>query len=142
MSQNDAGIIGTWKLLSFNIEFKESLKQELPYGETPNGYLLFLPEGRMMAVITAKERQSGTTESLQAALFRTLMAYTGRYRIEGDRFITKVDASWNEAWNGSEQERSYKIDGHRLDIVSAWQPHPKMANAPVCRGILSWERSV
>ena len=30
-----------------------------------------------------------------------MMAYTGRYRIDEDRFITKIDSSWNEAWNGS-----------------------------------------
>jgi hypothetical protein len=33
----------------------------------------------------------------QAAAFRTVIAYTGKYRIEGEKFITNVDVAWNPA---------------------------------------------
>jgi Lipocalin-like domain len=69
-----------------------------------------------------------------------MMAYTGRYRVEGEKFITKVDVSWNELWNGSEQERFYKLDGNRLDIVSDWVQHLLLPNTPIVRAILRWER--
>ena len=47
-----------------------------------------------------------------------MVAYTGKYRVEGEEFITTVDASWNEWWNGTEQRRRFKIDGDRLIIES------------------------
>ena len=60
--------------------------------------------------------------------------------IEVDQFITTVDVSWNEAWTGTEQVRFYKLDGERLDILTAWMPHPAHPER-IGRAILSWERA-
>ena len=92
----------------------------------------------MMVLVTAKTREPGNTDEKLVALFRTAMAYTGRYRIEGDRVIIKVDSSWNEAWNGTEQERFYKLDGDTLDVFTAWMPNPLVPGNPIGRGILSF----
>ena len=43
-----------------------------------------------------------------------MIAYTGRYRVEGGNVITKVEAAWNEAWVGGEQVRAIRFDGDRL----------------------------
>jgi hypothetical protein len=94
----------------------------------------------MIAVITAEGRQVGQSDADAVALFRSMLAYTGKYRVDGNKFITKVDASWNESWTGTDQERFYELDGDHLDIVSAWGPHPMLADSPPVRGILSWRR--
>ncbi|TGQ61235.1 hypothetical protein EN855_033730, partial [Mesorhizobium sp. M1C.F.Ca.ET.212.01.1.1] len=91
----------------------------------------------MIVLVTATAREPGNTDEKLAALFRTLMAYSGRYRIDEDRFITKIDSSCNEAWNGSEQERFYKLDGDTLHVFTAWMPNP---GNPIGRGILSFRR--
>ena len=140
MSENNAKLHGSWRLVSFEVEFQNSEERYHPFGANPNGFLILAPDGRMMTLITAKERAPGDTDGQQAELFRTMASYTGRYRIEGEKLITKVDASWNEAWTGSEQERFYKIDEDRLDFVTAWTPHALLSDAPIVRGILSWER--
>jgi hypothetical protein len=140
MSENNAKLCGSWRLVSFEVEFQNSKERQHPFGANPNGYLVVAPDGRMMTLITAKERAPGDTDGQQAALFRTMASYTGRYWIEGERFITKIDASWNEAWTGSEQERFYRIVEDRLEIVTAWTPHALLSDAPIVRGILSWER--
>nr|WP_236904671.1 lipocalin-like domain-containing protein [Collimonas fungivorans] len=93
-----------------------------------------------MVLVTAMAREPGDTDEKLVALFRTAIAYTGRYRIDGDRFITKVDSSWNEAWNGSEQERFYKLDGDRLDVFTAWMPNPLIPGNPTGRAVLSFRR--
>jgi hypothetical protein len=80
----------------------------------PKGYLILTPEGRAMALTTAGTRVPGESEAEHAALHKCMVAYTAKYRIEGDEFITIVDASWNEGWNGTEQKRRFKIDGHKL----------------------------
>jgi len=138
----DARLAGTWKLLSWEREFRDSAKREQPVGRHPNGMLMLSANGRMMDLVTASDRHGGDTDAQHAVLFRTMLAYSGQYRTEGDRFITKVLVSWNEVWNGSEQERYYKIKGDRLDIISAWAPHPSLPGSPIVRNRRTWKREV
>ena len=140
MPELDTKLHGCWRLVSFYTELQDSKERTQPWGADPNGHLIFGSDGRMMVLITAKAREPGDTDEKLVALFRTVMAYTGRYRIDGDRFITKVDASWHEAWNGCEQERLYKLDGDTLVVFTAWMPNPLVSGSPIGRGILSFKR--
>ena len=94
----------------------------------------------MMACIEADGRKAPQTDEDRANLHKTMFAYTGIYRIEGDKFITKVDVSWNPAWNGTDQIRFFKLEGDRLEIVSAWAPSPTIPGRPMTRGFFAWER--
>jgi hypothetical protein len=80
------------------------------------------------------------TDEERAAAFLSMLAYTGIYRVEGDKWITKVDASWHPALKDADQVRSFKLEGDRLSVVSMWQPHP-FVSEKTARGILSWERA-
>ena len=142
MSDIHTKLIGTWKLVALDMEYQDSGAREPYFGAAPpSGYLILTPEGRMMAVIVGGEREPGQTDEKQAALLRTMIAYTGCYRFESDQFITTVDVSWNEEWTGTEQVRFYTLDGERLDILTEWLPHPTHAARRMVRGILSWERA-
>ncbi|POZ62358.1 lipocalin-like domain-containing protein [Chromobacterium alticapitis] len=140
MSESDTGLHGSWRLVSFDLELQDSMERTQPWGAEPNGRLIFGADGRMMVLATAKAREPGNTDEALAALFRTVMAYTGCYRVEGDSFIVKVDASWNEAWNGTEQLRFYKHDGDALEIYTAWMPNPLAAGNAMGRGVLGLVR--
>jgi len=48
-------------------------------------------------VIVAANRKPATNNEESAALLKSLLAYTGRFTIEGDKFTTKVDISGNES---------------------------------------------
>ena len=136
-----AKLAGIWKLTAFDMEFQQSAERRAAFGgKRSSGYLIFTPEGRMMVLITAEGRKSGAATEDRAALFSSMISYTGLYRVEGDKFITRVDHSWNEAWNGTDQVRFYKLSGDNLDIVSAWAPAATIPERPVVRGVLSWER--
>lgn len=137
---NHTGLIGIWKLIECDVEYQDSGARE-PYfnAAPPSGYAIFTPEGRMMVLLVSGDRVPGQTEEKQAALFRTMIAYTGLYRFEGGQFITSVDVSWNEVWTGSEQKRFYTLDGDRLDILTAWQPHPTCQEHRMMRGILAFK---
>ena len=103
MSDNHTKLIGTWKMVSFDVEDQESGKRKPFYGDAaPNGYMILIPEGRMMVLVASGGREPGQTDEKQAALFRTMLSYTGIYRFEGDKFITVVDVSWNESWTGTD----------------------------------------
>ena len=115
-------LLGTWRLVSFEMEVQGGADKVFPMGRTPVGYLSFLPEGRMAVVITAEGRKPGTSEQERAALYSSLVAYTGRFRVEGDKWVTAVDAAANPAWVGTEQPRTFKVSGDTLQELTPWFP--------------------
>jgi hypothetical protein len=113
-------LIGNWKIVSWQVVVGNETQN--PFGSHPKGYLILTREGRAMAINTADNRKAGPSDAERAALHKSMLAYSGKYRIEGDDFITTVDVSWNEIWNGTEQRRHYRIEGDRLLIESAPAP--------------------
>jgi hypothetical protein len=67
------------------------------------------------------------------------MAYTGRFTVEGDSFVTAIDAASIPAWVGTPQTRQFVIDGDRLTIRTASGPHPAFPGVDVV-GLLEWRR--
>jgi hypothetical protein len=51
-------------------------------GSKPNGYIAFLPNGRMFAILTAEGRKPAQTDEDRAKLLSTMTAYIGKYRVE------------------------------------------------------------
>ena len=147
MSTDTAGtssavkLVGTWKLKSDVMEHKATGEQHLIRGEKPNGCLIFTPEGRMMAILTGPGRDPPRSDEERVVLLKTMVAYSGRYRVEGERFITKVDVSWCKWWNGQEHVRYFKITGNQLDIVTSWEPVRPELGSPLVRTIATWERT-
>ena len=94
-----------------------------------------------MCVLTAEGRTAPKTDEERAALLKSLVAYTGMYRIEGDKFIVKVDASWNPAWVGTEQERFFKFEGDRLQTFSPWIQSVTRPEKGMARSFLAFERA-
>jgi hypothetical protein len=131
-------LIGTWRLVSFEREYQAAGEREYPMGQVPTGYILFLPEGRMAVVITAEGRKPAATDQDRAGLFNSLVAYTGRYRVEGDTWITSVDVAANPAWVGTEQTRSFRTAGDRLQETTAWAARPDNRMA---RAVITYERA-
>ncbi len=140
IADDRAKLVGIWKLLSFETEFRDGSPRRAVYGQNPTGYIIFTAEGRMAAIIEGEGRKPAKTDEERAALLRTMFAYSGLYRLEGDKWITKVDVSWNPAWNGTDQLRFYKLDGDRLQVTSMWQPNVNLPGSPVSRGVLLFER--
>jgi hypothetical protein len=132
-------LIGTWKIVSAVMEDVETKEQKLVWGKHPNGYIILTPSGRWIVVQTAEGRKVPETDTDRTAAFRSMLAYSGRYHIEGDKIIIKVDIAWDESWNGTEQVRFYRIEGDRLHIEAAPQPYANFGGK-VMRGILIWAR--
>ena len=114
-------LIGSWKVVSMQTIVDGSEPQN-NFGSQPKGYLVLTREGRMIGIGTAENRKGGTSDAEQLALYKSLFAYSGKYRIEGGDFITTVDVSWNESWNGTEQRRHFRIEGDKLFIETVPGP--------------------
>lgn len=132
-------IIGTWKLVSVVFEDQVTKERTPVYGEHPKGIQIATPEGRWLALMTGENRPVPQTDAERAQALKTMIAYTGRYRVEDGKVITKVEAAWNEAWVGTEQVRAIRFDGDKLYIESPPMPHPNINNK-VVRVIVEWER--
>jgi hypothetical protein len=52
----------------------------------------------------------------RTALYDTMFAYAGTYRVYGDKVIHRVDVSWNETWTGTEQIRLFEVSGNTLTL--------------------------
>lgn len=116
-------LIGVWRIASHETLFDDGERICL-LGPHPRGRLILTACGTMTGFLVASDRAPAGDDAGQAALHRSMIAYGGRYRIEGDRFLVSVDTAWNAAWEGTEQARTFRIEATRLDILSAYGPSP------------------
>ena len=125
-------LVGSWKVSSFWIEFENSNDRDEPYGANPDGYVV-LTETRLTAVITGPNRKPSQSAD---QLFDSMMAYSGRYRLQSDDcFVTTVDSAWLPAWLGTEQVRYFKINREELLVKGLFRENPKYPGRRV-RGVL------
>src|SRR3954466_5577705 len=134
-----AAIVGVWKLVSVIYEDQATQERTPVLGEHPRGRQIATASGQWLAVVTADGRPIPKTDAERARALQTMIAYTGRYRVEDGKVITKVEAAWNEAWVGGEQTRFVRFEGDRLFIESPPMPHPNVNNKLV-KVIVIWDR--
>jgi len=134
-------LTGIWRLVAFELEDQASGERRPRFGTKPNGRLMLQDNGLMIAILTAEGRKVPKTDEDRVDAFNTVIAYSGRYRIDGDRLSTDVDMAWNEAWVGSAQVRSFRLVDSRVQLFSDWGPSPFDPGKTV-RGILVWEREI
>jgi hypothetical protein len=117
-------LYGVWKLTSFKLKIVgENESERDVWGPNPKGYLILMPNGRMMALVTAANRKPPTNDADSAMLQKTMSAYTGKYTIEGDKWTTVVDLHHNEIWVGQPpQVRYFKVEGNKLTVRVPEQP--------------------
>ena len=132
-------IVGTWTLVSVVYEDQATKERTPVLGEKPRGRQIATADGRWLALVTAQDRPVPRTDADRARALQTMIAYTGRYRVEDGKVVTKVEAAWNEAWVGGEQTRIIRFEGDRLFIESPPMPHPNV-NDKVVKVIVIWDR--
>jgi hypothetical protein len=128
--------VGTYKIVSYVIEI-DGQPREI-FGQHPRGYAIITPT-RIMFVIGAENRKFGTSVEEKAALWDSMISYTGPYRAEGDKLVTSVDASWNEDWNGTQQTRIWQAQGNRLTLTSVPAPYARDPSKIIVARLV-WEK--
>jgi hypothetical protein len=133
-------LLGNWILSSFFTEDVQTKERKNIFGEHPKGFIGFTP-GRFFAIVTAEGSKSPQTLEEQAAAYRSVVSYTGHWHLEGEKFITKVDAAWNAGWIGTDQVRFWRLEGTKLFITSAPSPIPNPSGSDrMMVGHLVWEK--
>lgn len=140
-ADDKASIQGAWKLVSYEVEVQANGEIMLPMGKNPTGYVIFSPESRVWFVLTGEGRKPAKSAEEKVVLLDSLIAYAGKYRLEGDKWVTSVEVAWNPAWVGTEQSRSYKVEGDRLQVLTPWRLMPNWAAKGMTRSIITFERT-
>lgn len=130
-------VVGTYKLISFISTFEDGTSYDF-LGAQPVGYAIITPS-RFMAVLASADRKPGNSPEARLALFNSMIAYSGPYAIEGSRLITEVEVSWNQAWTGTKQGRTWNIEGDRLVLVTDKAPSVKDPSK-MASGRLVWQK--
>ena len=134
-------LVGTWKLVSYEVQVQATGEKGPVMGQKPTGYATFTPEARVFFVLTGEARKAAKTDQERAELLNTLVAYSGTYTVEGDKWTTNVDVAWNPEWVGTKQVRDFKLDGERLLVLTPWRVMPNWADKGLTRSIVTFERS-
>jgi hypothetical protein len=120
----ELNVAGTWKIVSFHTVQSANGTKYYPFGEHPKGYLIYTPEGRMMAVLVHEKRSAPKVDEDRIDLHKYMVAYTGRYSVEGQKVVHHVDVSWNESFTGTDQIRFVKLEGDTLTITTPPTKNP------------------
>ncbi|MFT6286641.1 MAG: hypothetical protein ACJA09_001391 [Alcanivorax sp.] len=115
-------LVGSWALESWSISYSDRQEVSAPYGENPQGLLLYSEEGWMSAAINREDRarfpdgvspRAMPPEPLAEA-YGSYFHYAGRYRVSGGDIIHTVAQSLNPNFPGSEQLRHAELNSHIL----------------------------
>ena len=133
-------LIGSWRLVSFELRIVgEEGTPVRTFGLHPFGRIILTPEHYMIVFISKPDRKPPSNQAEAAMLLSSMAAYTGKFRVEGDKFITAVDGAWNEIYKGTEQVRYFALDGNRLRIRTAEQASAILPGKKTV-ATLVWER--
>lgn len=114
--------VGTWKLISQHTHFADG--STLPSrGSNPAGILMYDAGGNMSVQLMRTDATAGdyTDLSQRITAMDGFLAYFGTYTIDADaKTVTHhvIGASY-AAYRGSDQVRSYKIDGETLTLKAS-----------------------
>jgi hypothetical protein len=116
-------LIGTWKMTSWKREIVGTGEKLDALGPGPTGFLNYGWDGRFYVIVVRKNRQHPATlppsDDEKLRLFDSMLAYAGTYTLDDEKAVHHVDASWNQAWTGTDQVRFYKLEGDALSISTA-----------------------
>jgi hypothetical protein len=84
------------------------------------------------------ENVAKMSEQDRADLFRTMTAYTGKFKFDGKVVEHGIDISWNEVWTGTKQIRNAKREGNRIILTTPKMPRP--IDGKLSETTLIWEK--
>ncbi len=142
MTRDANQVLGTWKLRSYEREETATGHRHNQFGERPDGYLGYAPDGRMYAFFIRQERVHPRdvvpTEEEGVQLIGSMVAYAGTYTLGDKQVVHHIDISWNETWTGTDQLRFFELDGDTLTITTA--PYRSHQDGKEGRSILVWDK--
>ena len=118
----DHPILGAWSLISFTEKNLQTGAVAYPLGKKARATVIYTPSGHVATLFTSENRQPPVTpqatDQEATTLYRSMVAFAGRYELIGTKLFYRPEISWNEAWNGTVQERLFEVSRERLEVNS------------------------
>jgi len=130
-------LLGTWRMVSWQCEIQATGERVDALGPDPVGYISYAPDGRFFAIVVRKDRPPPASlppsDADKLRLFDSMLAYAGTYTLDDEKAVHHVDASWNQAWTGTDLVRFYKLERDELTISGAPASDPHTGQEVVYR---------
>ena len=114
-------VVGVWTLLSATATDEKGQDPRTPYGKNPTGMLIYNADGSMSIVISNEGRKPLSVPDREAApaderaqAFATFLAYSGHYKVVGDKMTHHIEVSSVQNWVGTDLVRTVEVKGDRL----------------------------
>ena len=111
-------VVGVWKYMGVTITEVASGKVNKPFGDRPNGYVIYTKGGHLLWSVVGGDRAkpaAGAVSDAEAILlFRTLSAGSGTYKVEGSVITSTYDSSSDQLRTGTSQKRNIEIVGSKM----------------------------
>ncbi len=119
-------LVGTWKLVSVSNVTDKGIVIAEAYGPNPIGFLTYIADGRMTAIITTGARKllskgyKVAPAEEKAEAFSTSIAYAGTFTVRGDRVTHHVEAATDPNRVNKDLVRIVvRLEGDRLTLRTA-----------------------
>ena len=89
-------IVGSWKQSAFYQKVVSSGEKRFPFGEKIVGRSMYTKEGTFCTMATGVDRKQGAgapTDEERVALFKSMYAYCGTYRVDGLKLLGQPDVA-------------------------------------------------
>ena len=137
-----SAVVGVWKVLSVETKEVASGKLVKPFGDQPTGTFIFSRGGRMAGMQFGTNRKAAAgpnaTEAERAALFSSMTAYSGTYKVVGKKLIFNIENSSIQSWNGTERTINIEINGTKLTGTS--DPFKSLISGLDVVAVVTWEK--
>ena len=138
----ESDLYGTWKMVSQSQKLTDTGEIRAGRGKTPNGYVTFTPDGRVIGIILNDKRPkpesvAKLTDQQRLELFNTMNAFAGTYKLEGNKLTYRFELTHNEV-PARASVREIKIEGRKLTMVN--EPAPATADGKMVQTTTVWEK--
>ncbi len=100
LADDSAKLPGVWKMTSWTRHEIATGKDGKLFGEHPGGYLIYTKGGHYMWTGFKDERPKPAaaepTDTERVALFKTMYAYDGTYKVEGGKIVDSVEIHYRQ----------------------------------------------
>ena len=117
-------LVGTWQLTSYSQQFLDTKETIKPFGEHPTGYMQYSVGGHFVIFMVSgdvpKPAAAVYTDAERAEIHRSMVGgYAGSYKTDGDKLVFHVLTAWRPEWNGTDQLRTFELNGNTLTLHTA-----------------------
>jgi Lipocalin-like domain len=138
-----ADITGRWDIVSW-LQLYQDGRRQAPLGENLEGFIRYVADGDMICMIANADQpmfesggQWNASEAERARAYSSMLAYAGKWRIEGESVIHAVEQSLFPGWKGGDQRRHVRLDGDMLYI----EAHLEQGTPEARTAQLKWRRA-